>query len=415
MSSIFDDYERKLSPVNQRQNNLGCMSTFFLEGFRTAPEYELVKVTVSDEQDPNTYDSWIYSNSSYKNVVGDKTILFPPGTSTSIFFTGQYIRPQRQGGTFLITSSDDQYDEKLKGIIRRCTETLRWYDDDGVLRQYPVAKLKNESVGVTEGAEMDMPIGTYRMGIPQDDVTFKLQEDRQFILNRKHKYRITGFEDVGSSTYMVIKLEKDEENHSIDDFENGIANFEDRPRFSISVEPTSIQLSVGNSVSIEHTLLDKDGNESEKPISFISSDESILTVDENGLVSAIALGNAVITVRMTNNEDVSSDVSVSVVDVPVDNIVYSTAPNIESLLARRSSDIEISRLNNGVVESETYTIEVDSSTTLNADSYSFEVLGSSSFRIENIESDGNLIIKITPDSNPLEAFTKTYRLEDRWF
>lgn len=411
--SILSDYRNKVNvrgstprerTVNYRVNN-------YNETFTRAPEYEQVKLTQTDAENSTLYDIWLYANSSYKELVDMKTVIFAPGTPEEVVFSGQYMRLQprdnRPEELFMIVSDDKQYDTKIKAMVDECTETLRWYDDNGVLQEYPVVVMNSYRKGLNEDKYMVLTSGQYIIGVPQNDITFKLQEGNEFILNRKHKYRIAGFEDIESSTFMTITLDKYEENPSVDDIENGIANFAIRPRFTLNVDPMDGQISIGNTYQVKHILLDKDGKVSNKPVSYSSSDESICTVDSSGLVTAIANGNCAITVTMTNNVNVSDTLDIEVTATPVDNIVYLVEPDFTRLVRQEDQTFTVEKNNNGQSEVETYTISIDS-TTVDSDDYEFETVGTDGFRIFNKGATGTFDVMITPNGDVGNAFVVSY-------
>ena len=66
----------------------------------------------------------------------------------------------------------------------------------------------------------------------------------------------------------------------------------------------------------------------EHPISytFKSSDESVISIDENGLATAIGSGEAVITVVLDQNKSVNQSVVVSVTEVGESKVIFTTTP-----------------------------------------------------------------------------------------
>lgn len=383
---------------------------WFEDTFKDIPEYEQVKLFVSDSISTTLYDSLLYLEQSYKKLVGVKTILFAPSTPDNVVFTGQYIRPETQVGTYMLVSSDEQYPTKRKGIVIKCTETLRWYDEDGNLREFPVVVMNSYRKGLNEDKYMVLTSGQYIVGIPQNEVTFKLQEGNEFILNKKHKYRIAGFEDIESDTFMTVTLDKYEENASTDDLENGIANFADRPRFTLTLDTDASEFSIGNDIQIQYTLLDKDGQPSLKEVVYSSSDESVCTVSDTGLATAISNGNATITVAMKNNSDVSDTVVLSVVDTPVSMIEYLLDNESLTLLRNQSRDYTAIKKNNGVIESETYAFSIINDSTSNSD-YVFTVIDGDTFRLQNKTSSGELSVMVIPQGDVGNQFVRVFTMK----
>ena len=88
---------------------------------------------------------------------------------------------------------------------------------------------------------------------------------------------------------------------------------------SIVLNYTDVSLKLTEKLQLTATVLPV--NASYKAISWRSSDDSIVTVDEFGLVTPAKLGEAVITAITANN--VTANCKVTVTDTPVDNIILS--------------------------------------------------------------------------------------------
>ena len=71
------------------------------------------------------------------------------------------------------------------------------------------------------------------------------------------------------------------------------------PVTSVSLDPVSKMLNPGETIQLTASILPT--NAKNKAVTWISSDESIVTVDENGLVTAISKGYAVVTVTTANS------------------------------------------------------------------------------------------------------------------
>ena len=81
---------------------------------------------------------------------------------------------------------------------------------------------------------------------------------------------------------------------------------------AITVEAEASEVEVGKTVQL--TVLDQNANTvAASKVSFASSDESIAIVDENGVVTGVAEGNATITVTLKNNEEVNGTVDITVI------------------------------------------------------------------------------------------------------
>jgi len=303
-------------------------------------------------------------------------------------------------------------------IIVRCNDTFRWYDEDGVYREYPVyIDATDTGMGLEEDKYMALTKGRLQSYVQFNEHTAKLLEGQEFLLGRegkRAKYRISFEDDFETDAILKLKLSRYQLNKDVDNTTLGIANYTERPQFTLNVEQAIAEISIGNTIQLEATLLDKDGQESDKPIAWSSSDEDIATVDSNGLVTAIDNGSVTITAEMTNNTNVNDTSDILVTATPASTIEYVISPDLDSLLRTQDENFVVQKLDNGVVQAETFTISVDGSTTASSDEYSFEVLSSTSFNLECIKEGNSVSILIVPDADVGNSFVKTFELKGYW-
>ncbi len=89
---------------------------------------------------------------------------------------------------------------------------------------------------------------------------------------------------------------------------------------SISIEPSSVSLSVGSNIQLRAVLPE---NTSDKSVTWASDNKNVATVDANGLVTAIKKGNATITAKTKDGSNLSAQCSIQVMqaDANGDGIV----------------------------------------------------------------------------------------------
>ena len=90
----------------------------------------------------------------------------------------------------------------------------------------------------------------------------------------------------------------------------------DAPLESIDVQDT-LELVKNQTAVIDYKLVPSDTTD-EKTVTFISSDETVATVDENGKVTALKAGTTVIILKGAN--DVTAEVTVTVTEIPIDTV-----------------------------------------------------------------------------------------------
>ena len=89
------------------------------------------------------------------------------------------------------------------------------------------------------------------------------------------------------------------------------------PVTSITIEPTTIEMITGDKVDISATVLPE--NATDKSVSWTTSNAGVATVD-NGKVTAVAAGTAVIVASTSNGNEASCKVTVNDPAIPVENV-----------------------------------------------------------------------------------------------
>ena len=90
---------------------------------------------------------------------------------------------------------------------------------------------------------------------------------------------------------------------------------------SIEFDPPSITLPIGETYKLKPIILPE--NATDKKVTWSSSDESLATIDENGLVTGIGEGPVVITARSANGVEGVCNIQVIDTYVPVESIIIT--------------------------------------------------------------------------------------------
>ena len=105
---------------------------------------------------------------------------------------------------------------------------------------------------------------------------------------------------------------------------------------SISLDKTEVSLEVAETTMLTATVLPETATN--KSVAWTSSNEAVVTVDANGVVTAIALGEAVITATTTDGSDLSASCQVTV--IPTLAVSIEVTPN--SVEAEENSEVQLS-------------------------------------------------------------------------
>lgn len=94
----------------------------------------------------------------------------------------------------------------------------------------------------------------------------------------------------------------------------------DAPLESITPEKDVIDLVKNQTAEVKYTLNPSDTT-SDKTVTFASDNAEVASVDENGIVTANAEGQAVVTITSNANPEIKGTVKVNVTEVPIDSVV----------------------------------------------------------------------------------------------
>ena len=98
----------------------------------------------------------------------------------------------------------------------------------------------------------------------------------------------------------------------------------DAPLESITPEKDVIDLVKNQTAEVKYTLNPSDTT-SDKTVTFASDNVEVASVDENGIVTANAEGQAVVTITSNANPEIKGTVKVNVTEVPIDSVVLDKA------------------------------------------------------------------------------------------
>lgn len=210
-----------------------------------------------------------------------------------------------------------------QAVVRRCNAEIRVLDFYGNIQSVPMSYARMGTLGnASHPTENSIIAKNYINCICQyNDVSSAFRENTRMILgNMAYSMRgVNNFtreytEDKDSVHIISFTIELTELLPQ-DDVENQVA---DGLAFSWEIVPTANSGMKSGATQLIGVQSVRNGeiiaSTADKPIgyTFSSSDENVLTVSENGLVSAISEGEAEITVSLTQNPSIQARVSISV-------------------------------------------------------------------------------------------------------
>ncbi len=177
----------------------------------------------------------------------------------------------------------------------------------------PEAKVVSMYTLTTDADISNMPHSFALYG-SNDGQNWTLLDSRQDQTYEWSKYtRPYALEQSKLAPYQYFKFEFDEE-RDLRLAEIELLGSDEMPVIpEIQVDPVTAQLEVGETTQLTATVTPADAGK----ILWSSSDETVATVDENGVVTALKAGEATITASLASNSDVKATSTITVVDKPV--------------------------------------------------------------------------------------------------
>lgn len=250
-------------------------------------------------------------NSSLNGRKSDdrKEVLFPE-INVDYFPIGAKI--QTMGSTWICINPSNVSSVKTTAIVARCNATYNSYDEYGnivteplVVESYQMAANDN-----TSSPSMALMDGYFKVICQLNDNTAKLHENSRIILGTK-AYHITGVTnfmqeftgDRESCHYLTFNA-RVEEPTELDDVSVDFIAGAKSVSFDVAVYGHS-ELSVGRDTQLNAAFIRNGEQVDNLPLAWdwSSSDEEIATVDENGNVTGVSVGECEIVATLVQNTD----------------------------------------------------------------------------------------------------------------
>lgn len=301
-------------------------------------------------------------------------------------------------GEFLVISEIEDLQSYKKSLVMTINNMLKFYDSEGILHQIPCVIYSDSYYDLESNKYIEIQknqltvlcqLNEESSLIKWSDLSSDVKSTR-FIINgipystialNPHRYTING---VGC---LLVNLKVDQIKES-DDLINNIADND----ISIIVDiQNGDTLSIGEAQTVQlNTLVTVNGVEVDSPvITYLSSDETIATVDSNGLVTTIASGNATISATYSTAVD---SIDLTVTPVSADNYTVDISSSngvLDYIKLSQSLTYTANSLNNGqsyTISGDWYLLESDGVTPLSSS-------------IISIVSEVDNVIKIKATSN----------------
>lgn len=287
---------------------------------------------------------------------------------------------------YLVINVDKGSGLSTSAEVRRCNNTLRFFDENGnkiyepcILDQVLRFTNNNDTMTIVTGkAEQYIwcqrnsrtikikPNDRFLFGVPEQRIGFRVYAGGfGNSLNT-----ITG--DDNSPTLTQFYVEEYEMNYQTDDIENGFANAE-RFEYSIDISENNTHFDVGATADLSSTVY-RGKEVVEEEIRWCSSNDEIISIDGNKL-TALAPGEVTLSAIMVDNKHVFGSMTVTVLDDSAEpNYDILINPDINYVLEKEEITITATLYKNGIEQDDSLEI-VDISEGVPRDSYQLFVDG----------------------------------------
>lgn len=269
---------------------------------------------------------------------------------------------------YLVINVDKGSGLSTSAEVRRCNNTLRFFDENGnkiyepcILDQVLRFTNNNDTMTIVTGkAEQYIwcqrnsrtikikPNDRFLFGVPEQRIGFRVYAGGfGNSLNT-----ITG--DDKSPTLTQFYVEEYEMNYQTDDIENGFANAE-RFEYSIDISENNTYFDVGATAELNATVYRGKEVVDEK-IHWCSSNDEIVSIEDNEL-TALAPGEVTLSAIMVDNKHVFGSITVTVLESSAEpNYDILINPDINYVLENEEIAITATVYKNGIAQD--YPIEI---------------------------------------------------------
>ncbi|MCF2717464.1 Ig-like domain-containing protein [Paenibacillus sp. UKAQ_18] len=224
---------------------------------------------------------------------------------------------------YLITSQVDRNEQSCRGRMKKCNQRLalnwngqvKWFD----------AVVEARTFSTETGKVISMPEGNILVSLQDNADTKGITLSQRFYMTHQ-PFKIVGM-DRTMNGIIQLSCTLDSINTAYDDVENNIADrwkYEIAHTYALHIHQGTIaHVPLNETIQLNVTATDN-GNEIANPaITYISSDPNVISVDQQGRVMGIALGQVSITVKLTYHPTILSTIEMRVVETGTH--IYSIA------------------------------------------------------------------------------------------
>ena len=356
--------------------------------------------------------------------VGDdfKKILFKELTH----YTSLGLQYRFDNNIWLTVEVDKTKTLSATVVVKRCNNTLRWMGDDGAIYSVPCSinyLIKENRDYSTAGSALTVPSGMIEVITQFNDKSNKIKPNQRFLFGNSDNwiaYRVEGggianfnlleTDNLTSAGLIRLSMVVDYLNPQTDDIVNGIANVTSQD-YQITLPENIISAGVGQTYQLNPSVT-LNGATVQRNIVWSTSDDTKAIVNNDGFVTLLDSGSAIITCQLEDNTSVYATCLFNISLSPVDTYSIEITPTKNYILEGATEVFMVYLLKNGVQQSDTFTFSLDANTVPSAN-YDYTAISGNSFSIKNKAMYLGDVLEVTATSG-VNSKTFSYLLKGGW-
>lgn len=226
--------------------------------------------------------------------------------------TGDFIDYRNE--RYLLTSQIDHNNKSCRGRMRKCNYSIafnfngnvKWFD--GIV--------EGKTFSIDAGNIISMPDGTITVTLQDNADTRDIALSQRFY-NTHQPFKVNG---IDRTVKGIIKLScsLDSISTAYDDVENNIVDrwkYEIAHTYALTIDNgTTANVLINDILQLNVTATDNGIPMVNPAITFTSSDSNVVSVDNEGKVMGVSVGQATITAQLTYHPDVQTSIQITTVE-----------------------------------------------------------------------------------------------------
>lgn len=270
-------------------------------------------------------DFFLYEKGESIKVNGtEQTALVVDAVDKPTFYDDKIIRCKCQIKTgdiveynnlkYILISQIDKEENSYRARIRKCSYRVA-FNWSGNIKWFDC---------IEESKVFDVDTGTY-ISVASGNIFITVQynsDTRNIALNQRfyvtnQPFKVTGI-DKSQEGLIKFNCALDSISTSYDDVENNIADrwrYETGHTYTLTIiNGETANVLINDIIQLNLTATDNGTALADPVVTYTSSDSNIVSIDNTGKVMGIALGQAVITVKLTYHDTVSDSITLTTVE-----------------------------------------------------------------------------------------------------